>query len=70
LIEAITNGLKVLNNDPIVSKLTHGPDRAGDVKHSLADITKANNLIGYKPLYSFAEGIKQTVVWYKERLNK
>ncbi|MGB1269794.1 MAG: SDR family oxidoreductase [Flavobacteriaceae bacterium] len=70
LVEAITNSLKDLNSDPIVSKMTYGPDRAGDVKHSLADISKANKQIGYKPLYSFAEGIKQTVVWYKEKLKK
>mgnify|MGYP000533671020 CR=1 FL=1 len=70
LVEAITNSLKDLNSDPIVSKMTYGPDRAGDVKHSLADISKANKQIGYKPLYSFAEGIKQTVVWYKEKMKK
>ena len=64
LVEAITNGLKVLGIDPSASKVNYGPDRAGDVKHSLADISKAHNLIGYKPLFSFEEGIKQTVSWY------
>lgn len=65
LVEAITNGLRLLGVDPSTSQVINGPDRAGDVKHSLADISKANNLIGYKPLYSFEEGIKQTIEWYK-----
>ena len=64
LVEALINGLKTLQINPSASKIIHGPDRAGDVKHSLADISKAHNLIGYKPLFSFEEGIKQTVSWY------
>jgi len=64
LVEAITNGLKVLGIDPSSSKVINGPERAGDVKHSLADISKANNIVGYKPLFSFSEGIKQTIAWY------
>ena len=40
--------------------------RAGDVRHSLADISRARELIGYRPLVSFAEGLKQTVAWYQE----
>jgi len=64
LVEAITNGLKALDIDPSSSIVVNGPERVGDVKHSLADISKANNLIGYKPLFSFEEGIKQTIAWY------
>lgn len=64
LVVAIKSGLSTLGIDPSKSKIINGPDRAGDVKHSLADISKANNLIGYKPLYAFAEGIKQTIAWY------
>ena len=45
-----------------------GPDRAGDIKHSNADISKAKNLLGYDPEYSFAEGIKLAIDWYKENL--
>jgi nucleoside-diphosphate-sugar epimerase len=40
--------------------------RAGDVRHSLADITRAMELIGYRPLVGLAEGLKQTVAWYRE----
>ena len=45
-----------------------GPDRKGDIKHSNADISKAKKLLGYNPEYSFAEGIKLAIDWYKENL--
>lgn len=45
-----------------------GPDRAGDIKHSNADITKAKELLGYEPDYSFEDGIKLAIEWYKENL--
>jgi nucleoside-diphosphate-sugar epimerase len=38
-----------------------GPPRPGDVKHSLADNTRAKNLLGYTPRFSFREGLAQTV---------
>ena len=43
----------------------HGPERKGDVKHSLADISKAKELLGYEPLVSVQEGLKQTLAWYR-----
>lgn len=45
-----------------------GPDRAGDIKHSNADITKAKELLGYEPDYSFEDGIRLAIEWYKENL--
>ena len=45
-----------------------GPDRAGDIKHSNADISKAKALLGYDPDYSFEDGIKLAIEWYKENL--
>lgn len=45
-----------------------GPDRAGDIKHSNADISKARKLLGYNPEYSFKDGIKLAIEWYKENL--
>lgn len=45
-----------------------GPDRAGDIKHSNADISKAKKLLGYDPEYSFEKGIKLAIDWYKENL--
>lgn len=40
--------------------------RAGDVRHSLADIARAEKLLGYRPLVGLAEGLKHTVDWYRE----
>jgi UDP-N-acetylglucosamine 4-epimerase len=46
-------------------KPVYKPERKGDVKHSLANITKAGNLIGYKPTFSVHEGLKIACEWYK-----
>lgn len=43
----------------------HGPERAGDVRHSLADISKAQRLLGYKVEVTVKEGLKKTFDWYK-----
>ena len=45
-----------------------GPDRAGDIKHSNADISKAKELLGYDPDYSFERGIALAIEWYKNNL--
>jgi len=45
-----------------------GPDRAGDIKHSNADITKARELLGYSPDWSWDKGLEQAVEWYRETL--
>lgn len=45
-----------------------GPDRAGDIKHSNADISKARKLLGYDPEYDFEKGIALAIDWYKENL--
>lgn len=43
----------------------HGPDRAGDVKHSLADISRARTLLGYEPGVAIDKGLEITFDWYK-----
>lgn len=45
-----------------------GPSRAGDIRDSNADITKARTNLGYDPSYDFAAGIKLAIDWYKENL--
>jgi UDP-glucose 4-epimerase len=45
-----------------------GPPRAGDIKHSLADITRAREALGYQVLVPFDEGIRRAVAWYGARL--
>lgn len=42
----------------------YGPPRAGDVRDSLADISRAGNLLGYTPIVGLEEGLRQTVAWY------
>lgn len=45
--------------------IKYGPERGGDIKHSLADISLAQKHLGYKPLVSFEEGLRRTVEWYR-----
>lgn len=51
-------------------KPIHGPDRKGDVKHSLADISKAQKLLGYSVKIPVDAGLHKTYQWYKEQYNK
>ncbi|MBN8675930.1 MAG: SDR family oxidoreductase [Chitinophagales bacterium] len=46
-----------------------GPERKGDVKHSLADISKARQLLGYDPAVSVEQGLASTFNWYKNNKN-
>ena len=41
--------------------------RPGDIRHSLADITRAEELLGYRPAVGLAEGLRRTVEWYREK---
>lgn len=56
--------------DPHIASIepTHGPNRAGDIPHSLASIEKARKLLGYDPQYSMKDGLKEAVKWYWENL--
>ena len=49
-------------------EIKHGPNRAGDIPHSLANIDKAKNLLGYDPQFSMEQGLKEAVKWYWENL--
>ena len=46
----------------------HKGERAGDVKHSLADLSRITALIGYEPLVGFADGLGPTCEWYRESM--
>lgn len=56
--------------DPQIGMIepTYGPYRAGDIPHSLANIDKAKNLLGYNPQYSMRDGLKEAVKWYWKNL--
>jgi len=64
LIEAIKKGMVNLNVQSSKSAVTYGSDRNGDVKHSLADISRANNLLSYHPSFLFSNGIQVALDWY------
>lgn len=56
--------------DPEILKIepTHGPNRAGDIPHSLASIDKARRLLGYDPQFSMRQGLEQACQWYWDNL--
>lgn len=56
--------------DPEIAKveIKHGPNRAGDIPHSLASVEKAETLLGYNPRFKVKDGLKQAVDWYWENL--
>src|SRR4051812_32845617 len=65
LIQLLKKYLSV--SDPSVSdiKVIHGPNREGDIPHSLASIEKAKLYLGYTPVFNFEEGLKLAVEWYR-----
>ena len=56
--------------DPEIAavEVKHGPNRPGDIPHSLASVEKAKNLMGYDPEFNIEEGLKEAVNWYWENL--
>lgn len=67
----LTHGLQqyLSEYDPEIEKIkmTYGPNRAGDIPHSLASIDKAKALLGYNPEFDFQSGLKETVKWFWEQ---
>jgi UDP-glucose 4-epimerase len=71
--EAITvNAIIDMINNIVGKKIkpTYVPSRKGDVKHSLADITQAKKLIGFKPIVLFKGGLTKAIEWYRTNLVK
>ncbi len=62
---------RVVQANPAVKDLqpTYRDFRAGDVSHSLADISKAREKIGYEPRFSVKDGLDQATKWYLENLS-
>lgn len=56
--------------NPALSKVKpiHGPNRVGDIPHSLASIEKAHRLLGYEPKYKISDGLREAVEWYWRNL--
>lgn len=68
LAEEIREGLSIYNKEVKKIQILFGPNRKGDIPHSLASIEKAKKLLGYKPLYFFKEGLKASLEWYVKNL--
>jgi len=56
--------------DPEIAKVevVHGPNRQGDIPHSLASVDKARQLLGYEPTHVIREGLQEAVKWYWDNL--
>jgi UDP-N-acetylglucosamine 4-epimerase len=63
LFALLRDGLE-LQGRSVTGVASHGPFRAGDVRHSEADIDKARQLLGYAPTHDIAAGIKEALPWY------
>jgi UDP-N-acetylglucosamine 4-epimerase len=70
LVDYLKEYLSVYNPKIANVEVEYGPNRVGDIPHSLASIEKAKSLLGYEPQFSMQEGLKQCVKWYWENLKK
>ena len=68
LVEYIRQNLSFYDSTILKIPVQYGPNRQGDIPHSLASIDKANRLLGYGPTHDVAAGLKQAVRWYWENL--
>jgi len=59
----VLEALSTIVGHPV--KANHQPPRAGDIRHSLADITRARTVLGYTASVPFAEGLRRTVEWHR-----
>jgi len=68
LYEAIK--IELMEFDKEIERLNpiHGPERAGDIPHSLASIEKAVKLLNYSPTFTFQQGMKETIKWYVKNI--
>lgn len=64
LMASLKKYLSVFDSEIEKVKVIHGPNRIGDIPHSLASIDKAKQLLGYSPQFSMQQGLEQAVNWY------
>tara|TARA_B100001057_G_scaffold457028_1_gene504982 strand:- start:378 stop:1403 length:1026 start_codon:yes stop_codon:yes gene_type:complete len=70
LFDLIKSSVEEKDPSIMVEKPIYKDFRAGDMRHSQANISKAKKLLGYTPNYKVKEGIKETVSWYMEEMQK
>ena len=68
LAESLKEYLSEYDKDIANINPTHGPNRIGDIPHSLACVDKAKRLLGYAPLFSMKQGLKEACGWYWNNL--
>ena len=68
LIEYLKINLSEFDKKISTIEVNYGPERQGDVPHSLASIEKAKKLLGYKPRFNIVSGLKEATKWYWENL--
>lgn len=68
LVEYLKEFLSEYDAEIAGVEILHGPNRVGDIPHSLACIDKAKRLLGYKPCYSMRDGLREAVKWYWENI--
>lgn len=64
LVSYLKEALSTYDSRIAEVEVIHGPNRQGDIPHSLASVEKAAQLLGYKPTYTIKEGLKAAVEWY------
>lgn len=70
LVEALREYLSEYDAEIARIEPTHGPNRVGDIPHSLACVDKAKELLGYAPKFSMKEGLKEACEWYWNNLKQ
>ncbi|MFC2152005.1 SDR family oxidoreductase [Bacteroidota bacterium] len=69
LLKILKENLSKIDSRIANIEAVHGPNRAGDIPHSLANIDKGKEILGYKPIYDIRKGLKNACDWYWENLN-
>ena len=68
LVQLIKDNLALFDPKIASIQVIHGPNRAGDIPHSLASIEKAKDKLGYQPKFSIEAGMKEAAAWYFHNL--
>ncbi len=70
LVETLKNELSVYDSTIGNIEITYGPNRRGDIPHSLASVDKAKEMLNYDPKFSMQQGLEAAVEWYWNRFKK
>ncbi|MUP46861.1 SDR family oxidoreductase [Gramella sp. BOM4] len=68
LTQLLKKHLSEYDSEILKVEIKHGPNRPGDIPHSLASVEKAKELLGYSPTHKIEEGLKEAVSWYWDNL--